>query len=62
MAEDKDNTVYCDIHMPVGQGRELLQLVKTLHGSGSHPSLERVFIDMEHELTDSIDIVEKKPR
>lgn len=28
MAEDKDDTVYCDIQMPVEQGRDLLQLVK----------------------------------
>jgi len=34
---------------------------ETLHYSGSHPSLERVFIDMERELTYSIDIVENPP-
>lgn len=58
MAEDKDDTVYCDIQMPVEQGRKLLPLVKALHDSGSHPSLEQVIIDMKRELTDSIDIVD----
>lgn len=61
MAEDQDDTVYCDIQMPVEQGRELLQLVKTLHDSASQPSFEQVLIDMERELTDSIDILDNPP-
>jgi hypothetical protein len=32
---DDDDTVYCDIQMPVAEGRELLQLVNTLRDSNS---------------------------
>ena len=30
---DDDDTVYCDVQMPLAQGRELLQLVSTLRES-----------------------------
>lgn len=30
---DDDDTVYCDIQMPLAEGRELLQLVSTLRDS-----------------------------
>ena len=36
MAEDDDDTVYCDIQMPVAQGRELLNLVSALRESKAH--------------------------
>jgi len=53
-----DDTVYCDVQMPVAQGRELLQLVDDLRDSGGHPNLDTVFAHMQLELTMAIDIVE----
>ena len=38
---DDDDTVYCDVQMPLAQGRELLQLVSTLRESNAHPALNR---------------------
>ncbi|KAF1312504.1 hypothetical protein IAE39_000543 [Pseudomonas sp. S37] len=61
MADERDDTVYCDIKMPVDQGRELLKLVQALRESRDHPHLERVLSDMEYELTTSIDIVDNPP-
>jgi len=58
---DSDDTVYCDIQMPVAQGRELLALVNALRESKAHPSLDRVFEHMQDELSTSIDIVENPP-
>ncbi|KPB81802.1 hypothetical protein BTW15_20105 [Pseudomonas syringae pv. tomato] len=58
---DDDDTVYCDIQMPLAQGRELLQLVNTLRDSKAYPSLEKVFEHMQHELSVSIDIIENPP-
>jgi len=58
MALDDDDTVYCDVQMPVAQGRELLQLVNALRDSGGHPNLDTVFAHMQLELTMAIDIVE----
>ncbi len=46
MTED-DDTVYCDVQMPLEQGRELLQLVTTLRESNAHPTLNRVFERMQ---------------
>lgn len=45
MERDNDDTVYCDIQMPVAQGRELLALVNALRESKAHPSLDRVFFN-----------------
>lgn len=58
---DDDDTVYCDIQMPVAQGRELLELVNALRESKTHPGLDRVFKHMQHELSTSIDIIENPP-
>ena len=58
MERDNDDTVYCDIQMPVAQGRELLELVNALRESKAHPSLDRVFVHMHDELGTSIDIVD----
>ncbi|MEA9990474.1 hypothetical protein QN404_16420 [Pseudomonas sp. RTS1] len=58
---DDDDTVYCDIKMPLAQGRELLQLVRTQRESNAHPNLNRVFEQMQYELSTSIDIVENPP-
>lgn len=61
MALDDDDTVYCDVQMPVVQGRELLLLVNALRDSGRHPNLDTVFAHMQLELTMAIDIVENPP-
>jgi len=37
MTDDEDS-VYCDIQMPLAQGRELLQLVSTLRESNAYPT------------------------
>ena len=58
---DDDDIVYCDVQMPLVQGRELLQLVSTLRESKAHPTLDRVFERMQYELSTSIDIVENPP-
>jgi hypothetical protein len=59
--QDGDDTVYCDIQMPVAQGRELLELVNALRESKAHPRLDRVVEHMQYELSTSIDIVENPP-
>lgn len=61
MERDSDDTVYCDIQMPVAQGRELLALVNALRKSKVHPRLDRVFEHMQYELSTSIDIVDNPP-
>lgn len=58
---DDDDTVYCDVQMPLAQGRELLLLVTTLRESNAHPTLNRVFERMQRELNISIDIIENPP-
>jgi len=58
MGHDDDDTVYCDIQMPLAQGRELLNLVNALRESNAHPCLDKVFERMQDELITSIDIVE----
>lgn len=61
MQDDKDDTVYCNIRMPVAQGRQLLQVVNALRESQALPSLDRVLQDMQNELIMGIDIVENPP-
>jgi len=56
-----DDTVYCDIQMPLAQGRELLELVNALRESKAHPRLDKVFEHMQDELSTSIDIVDHPP-
>jgi hypothetical protein len=58
---DDDDTVYCDVQMPLAQGRELLQLITALRESKAHPALDRVFERMQDELSTSIDIIENPP-
>lgn len=60
MGQD-DETVYCDIQMPLAQGRELLELVNALRESKAHPHLDKVFEHMQDELSTSIDFVENPP-
>ena len=59
--EDNDDTVCCDIQMPVAQGRELLELVRALRASKAHPRLNKVLEHMQDELSTSIDIVDNPP-
>ena len=61
MAEDDDDTVYCDIQMPVAQGREPLDLLNALRESKAHPRLGKVFEHMQQELSISIDVIENPP-
>jgi hypothetical protein len=61
MGQDNEDTVYCDIQMPLVQGRELLELVNALRESKAHPSLDKVFEHMQDELSTSIDIIETPP-
>jgi CheY-like chemotaxis protein len=61
MEQDDDDTVYCDIQMPVDQGRELLEHVNKLRESKDYPSLDTVFEHRQHELSTSIDIVDNPP-
>ncbi|WP_347912533.1 hypothetical protein [Pseudomonas grandcourensis] len=61
MAQEDDDTVYCNVQMSLARGKELLQLVTTLRESGSHPNLDSVFHRMQFELSMTIDIVEHPP-
>ena len=56
-----EDTVYCDVQMPLAQGRELLQLVNTLRESKAYPTLDRVFERMQDEPSTSIDIIQNPP-
>ena len=59
--KNDDDTVYCDVQMPLAQGRELLQLVTTLRESKAHPKLDKVLERIQDELSTSIDFVENPP-
>jgi hypothetical protein len=61
MGKGDDDSVYCNVQMPLGQGRVLLSLVNALRESGAHPNLDLVFQRMQLELRMSIDIVESPP-
>ncbi|MEE4072634.1 hypothetical protein V2I81_20715 [Pseudomonas viridiflava] len=59
MARDTKDTVYCSIQMPMAQGQEFLQLITDLRASGTHPTLESVFEEIQSELGNSIEFVEE---
>jgi pullulanase/glycogen debranching enzyme len=61
MGKGDDDTIYCNVQMPLLPGRELLNLVNALRESGAHPNLDLVFQHMQLELKMSIDIVENPP-
>ncbi|MBI6750756.1 hypothetical protein [Pseudomonas syringae] len=61
MKRHDEDTVYCDIQMPLAQGRELLQLVNTLRESQAYTSLDKVFEHLQDELSTSIGIIENPP-
>lgn len=60
MTRDAKDTVYCNIQMPMAQGRELSQLVGELRASGAHPRLDSILKEMQHELNSSIEFVEEQ--
>lgn len=62
MTRDTKDTVYCNVQMPMTQGREFSRLVAQLRASGSHPSLNSVFEEIQHELDTSIEFAEEQLR
>jgi hypothetical protein len=60
MSRDDKDTVYCNVQMPMAQGRELLLLVAELRESGIHPGLASVFDEIQHELNSSIEFVSEQ--
>ncbi|MCK8687668.1 hypothetical protein M1M10_30135 [Pseudomonas umsongensis] len=59
--QENDDTVYCEVQMPLARGKELLALITALRESGVHPYLDTVFAHMQFELRMTIDIVENPP-
>jgi hypothetical protein len=60
MSRDDKDTVYCNVQMPMAQGREFSRLVAKLRASGDHPGLDSVFEEIQHELNSSIEFVEEQ--
>lgn len=60
MSRDAKHTVYCNVQMPMAQGREFSRLVAVLRASGEHPGLDSVFEEIQHELNSSIEFVEEQ--
>lgn len=57
MDNETDDTVYCDVQMPLATGIEFLRLVTALRESEAHPSLDTVFRHIQDELKLSIDFL-----
>jgi hypothetical protein len=57
MSRDIQDTVYCNVQMPMAQGKELMSLISELRASGSHPALDSVFEEIQSELGSSIEFV-----
>lgn len=62
MTRDANDTVYCNIQMPISRRRELSPLVAELRASGSHPGLDLVFEEIQYELDSSINFVGEQLR
>ena len=62
MGRDTRYTVYCNVQMPMDQGRKLQKLVAELRASGAHQALDPVLAEMESELENSIEFVEEMLR
>lgn len=60
MTRDAKDTVYCNVQMPMPQGRELSRLVAELRASGDYPGLDSVFEEIQYELNSSIEFVEEQ--
>lgn len=54
---DEDDTVYCNLQMPLAVGTELLELITKLREAGGHPNLDTVFRQMQDELIDSVEAI-----
>lgn len=54
---DEDDTVYCNLQMPLAKGTELLELITKLREAGDHPTLDTVFQQMQDELIDSVEAI-----
>jgi hypothetical protein len=54
---DEDDTVYCNLQMPLAKGTELLELITKLREAGDHPTLDAVFQQMQDELIDSVEAI-----
>ncbi len=54
---DEDDTVYCNLQMPLAKGTVLLELITKLREAGDHPSLDTVLGQMQDELTDSMEAI-----
>lgn len=59
MSRDTKDTVYCNIQMPMAQGQEFLKLISELRASGTRPTLESVFEEIQSELVSSIKFLEE---
>jgi hypothetical protein len=55
--QNDDDTVYCNLQMPLAVGTELLELITKLQEAGVHPNLDTVFRQMQDELTDSMEAI-----
>lgn len=53
----EDDTVYCNLQMPLATGTELLKLISKLREAGDHPNLDTLFRQMQDELTHSIEAI-----
>lgn len=60
MSRDDKDTVYCNVQMPMAQGREFSRLMAELLASGEHPGLDSVFEEIQRELNSSIEFVEEQ--
>lgn len=60
MSRDNKDSVYCNVQMPMAQGRELSRLVAELRASGDYPGLDLVFKELQYELDTSIEFVEQQ--
>lgn len=59
---DDDDTVHCDVQMPLAQGRELLQLVITLRESNNFTaSMEQLTLFRGHSLQSGFELVDDPP-
>lgn len=52
-----DDTVYCNLQMPLATGAELLELITNLREAGDYPTLDTVFQKMQDELIGSVEAI-----
>lgn len=56
---DDDDTVYCNLQIPLATGTELLELITKLREAGDHLNLDTVFRQMQDDLTASMEAIAK---